>query len=85
MDNKDVSYITFESVITRMERTIERLWILSIILIILFVGSNIAWIYYESQFVDTIETTTIEATQDGEGINIVSGEGVEYGAESKDN
>ena len=32
-----------------IERTIKRLWITVILLIILLVGSNIAWIIYESQ------------------------------------
>ena len=38
------------------ERTIKRLWILIIILVILLFGSNVAWIVYESSFVDTVVT-----------------------------
>ena len=33
-----------------LERTIRRLWILCIILVVLLVSSNLAWIYYENQF-----------------------------------
>ena len=50
------------------ERTIKRLWIIIILLIVLLFGSNAAWIYYESQW-ETVETT-IEAEQiadDGAG------------------
>lgn len=60
------------------ERTIKRLWIVILVLIIALIGTNGAWLYYESQF-ETIETT-IEADQ-GEGVNIVGGGDVNYGAE----
>lgn len=49
----------------------------------MLIASNLAWFYYESQFTD--EITTIEATQDGNGNNIVGGGDVNYGAESTDN
>lgn len=60
------------------ERTIKRLWIVILVLIIALIGTNGAWLYYQSQF-ETIETT-IEADQ-GEGVNIVGGGDVNYGAE----
>ena len=60
------------------ERTIKRMWIVILVLIIALIGTNGAWLYYESQF-ETIETT-IEADQ-GEGVNIVGGGDVNYGAE----
>lgn len=83
---ESVPYIVHESSMARMERQIKRLWItiLTILLIIaILVVTNGAWIWYESQFSD-IETT-IEAEQDGSGVNIVSGGDLDYGAESKDN
>lgn len=55
VDNK-VPYIVHEGITTRLERTIEKLWILCIILIVLLVSTNIAWIYYENQFEDTVIT-----------------------------
>lgn len=69
----------FESITTKLERTIEKLWILCIILIILFVGSNAAWIYYENQFTDTevmqeVDTGNGNATITGVG-DIFYGEG----------
>lgn len=60
-----VSYLAYESMKTTMERTIKRLWILAIILIILLAGTNAAWIYYESQW-QVVETTTIEAEQESD-------------------
>lgn len=54
--DKDVSYVAFESVCARFERTIKRLWILVIILTVLLVGTNCAWLWYTSQFDDVIIT-----------------------------
>lgn len=47
----------------RQERTIKRLWIALILVIVLLVGSNCAWLWYESQFSD--ESWTV--TQDVDG------------------
>ena len=80
---ESVPYIVHESSMARMERQIKRLWITVLVLISMLVATNGAWIWYESQFSD-IETT-IEAEQDGSGVNIVSGGDLDYGAESKDN
>lgn len=68
MDNDTpmISYAAHEGMMARMERTIRRLWILCIVLILLLAGTNAAWFYYESQFAD--ETLTV--TQDSpDGIN----------------
>lgn len=57
-----------------MERTIKRLWITIILLIVLLVGTNICWIVYESQFVETETTQTIEAEQQADnGTNMIVG------------
>lgn len=54
--DKDISYVAFEGVCARFERTIKRLWILVIILTLLLVGTNCAWLWYTSQFDDVIIT-----------------------------
>lgn len=56
MEQQVIPYFAHEGIVARMERTIKRLWILCIILIVLLVATNGAWIYYESQFVDEIIT-----------------------------
>lgn len=81
---ESVPYIVHESAMARAERTAKRLWITILTLIFLLVGSNCVWIWYNSQF-EVVETTSIEAEQDGSGVNIVSGGDLDYGAESKDN
>lgn len=73
-----------DAYISMAERTIKRQWITIILLILLLFGSWIGFIYYESQFTDE-ETTTIEATQDGDGLNMVSGGDLSYELDSKDN
>lgn len=60
-DVKTVPYFVHEGDLARMERSNKRMFILCIILIILFTATNGAWIWYESQFEDTIST---EITQD---------------------
>ena len=65
------------------ERTIKRLWIAIILLIVLLVGTNVAWIYYENQFVEEV-TEPVETTTEGGGNaygTIVSGDNseVNYG------
>lgn len=83
MDNRNpsISYAAHEGMMARMERTIRRLWILCIILIILLAGTNGAWIWYESQFEDA---TTTEITQDvnsDDGGNAVINDGVHINGE----
>lgn len=82
----DVPYIVHESDMARLERTIKRLWILLLIVIVLLVGSNIAWIVYENQFEEVVTTTQeVEQDTDGGGNNIFVG-GDNYGeAKSKNN
>lgn len=68
-----IPFIAHESAMARMERTIKRLWILLMILVVLLVGSNVAWIIYESQFVE--EEWSYEATTDEGGTAIANGSG----------
>lgn len=81
-EQKAVPYIVHESAMARCERTIVRLWVLILVLIVLLVGTNAAWLWYESQFETVEESITIEADQ-GDGVNIVGGGDIDYGAESE--
>lgn len=64
---KDVPYIVFESEMVRLERIIKKLFVLIVVLIVLLFGTNIYWIWYESQFEEVVTT---EVTQDNaDGIN----------------
>lgn len=74
-----VPYIVHEGMLVRMERQIKRLWITLIIAIVALAVTNLAWIYYESQF------ETVSYSQDGEGLNnIKTGtQGDLYGTDGK--
>lgn len=66
-----------------LKATVKRLWIVVLILIAVIVGQFCLYTYERLQW--DYSSTTIEATQDGEGTNIVGGGDVNYGAESQGN
>lgn len=69
-----VPYIVHESAMARQERTVKRLWIVVILLIVLLVGSNIGWLAYESQFEDVITIQEVEQDTDGGNNSFVGGD-----------
>lgn len=79
-----VPYIVFEAEMARMERIVKRLWALLLIVVLLLVATNVAWIEYEKQFEDV--TTTIEQDVDtGDGDAIVTGIGdINHGESSSE-
>lgn len=56
------------------ERTIKRLWVLIILLVLLLFGTNAAWIYYESQW--TVEEKTITQETESGYNNYIGNDGV---------
>ena len=60
---KEVPYIVFEGEMARLERIIKRQFILILVAICFLVGTNVYWIWYESQFQDVVTTTTQDVTQ----------------------
>lgn len=86
MENKTIPFYAHESMMTRMERTIRRLWILCIVLILLLAGTNAAWLWYEMQFEDVVTTNEItqDVNSDGGGDAIVN-DGVHINGKSTAN
>ena len=87
-ENVSVPYIVHESAMARSERHNKRLWIVILVLIGALIASNLAWVVYESQFEDIVETEEyydVEQNADGGGNNnsIING-GVVNG-EAEDN
>lgn len=79
-----IDFFTAEAQAARLERTIVRMWVIIILLILMLVGTNAAWLYYESQFMNTSEVTTITQELDsGDGGNAVINDGVHINGESK--
>ena len=66
-NREQIPYIVHEGAMSRMERVNKRLIAIIVLLIVLLVGSNIAWLIYESKYQDICT----EAEQDGYGVNIV--------------
>lgn len=67
---KDVPYIVHESDMARQERTIKRLWVICIMLLLALLITNACWIYYESQWMEVGSTELmqdINAVADGNG------------------
>lgn len=60
---ENVGTYTLEAMMARMDRIIKRLWIAILLLIVLLVASNCAWLWYESQFEEEVVTTTQTVTQ----------------------
>ena len=65
------------------ERTIKRLWIVVILLIVLLVGTNAMWIYHESQYEDATITQDVLQEVSGENSrNYFNGDDY-YGSEAE--
>lgn len=80
---KEVPYVVFESELARLERIIHRQFVLIVIAVLLLVGTNAYWIYYESKFQ---EITTTEVTQDvdsGDGGDAIINDGVRLNGEGE--
>ena len=80
MDDK-IRWI-IESTIAPLERTIKRLWILCILLIILLVGTNIGWLIYESQWSYVQASTKVEQEVDEGYNNYIGNNGDIYNGEA---
>ena len=68
-----VPYIVHEAAMARQERTVKKLWIVVILLIVLLVATNAGWVWYESQW-EVVETT-VESQTDGGGTAIANADG----------
>lgn len=71
-----------ETALAMAERTIRRLWITILVLIVLMAGMAIGFFVYESQFEEYSDSVDIDAQQDGD-YNFVSGGDLEYVTESE--
>lgn len=56
-----VNQYSIDAIASMAERTIKRLWVLIIILVLLLFGTNAAWIYYESSFAEEVVTVEQES------------------------
>lgn len=84
--HEPVPHWAFEGTMARSDSTIKRLIVALIVAIALMFAINIAWIWVFNSYdySSVTEEQIIEAEQDGEGINIVGGGNIDYGADSTD-
>ena len=86
-----VSYVVHESAMARAERHTKALVWVIVLLIVLLVGTNAGWLWYESTMetvVETTETVTttyedVEQSTDAGGNNLIGGDYVNGKAENR--
>lgn len=85
-NEKTMPYYAFDGAMMMANKTIRRLWIMCILLIILLVGSNLAWLIYERQFEDTVTTKIEQEAEWEDDSNVIfNGTGtVSYGESKAD-
>lgn len=64
--NTPVPYFVHQGALARLDRSNKRLWIVVLVLIFSLIGTNLAWIIYNSQF-EVVETWEQDVVQDAEG------------------
>jgi uncharacterized protein (DUF1501 family) len=81
-----VPYIAHQSAVARQERQMRRMWIVILVLIGALIGTNLAWIIYNSQFEVVEESITVEQENDDGDNNYIGNDGdITYGeAENND-
>lgn len=82
-DNIIMSRIAFERMQAKDERNDRWRNIIIVLLIVLLVITNGMWLWAWNQY-DYVDDYSIEADQDGDGINIVGGGNIDYRAEGND-
>lgn len=86
-----IPFAAHESAMARAERQAKRLVAVIILLIVLLVGTNAGWLWYESTMETVIETTEtvtttyedVEQATDAGGNNLIGGDYVNGKAENR--
>lgn len=80
----NIPYFVHQDDMNKLDQSHKRVekWLIgfAVALFVALVGTNAYWIWYEQSYQDVVVT---ENSQDGEGINIMSGGDVSYGAENE--
>lgn len=77
MENKDINvpYIVYESAMARAERQIKRLTIALILLMLLIVATNGAWLYVWSSYEFMDGYSEVQVDSDGGNANYIGNDG----------
>ena len=71
--NRETQYL-IDTITAMTERTLKRLWILIILLVVLLFGSNAAWIWYESQYQEITVTQDVQQDADFGSNHFIGGD-----------
>lgn len=63
-----IPYVAYESAMARSDQNSKRMWIVILVLILALIGTNLAWIVYETQF-ETVEESTVVEQENSNGDN----------------
>ncbi len=75
----------YERCVYHMDRAYIRLWVITIVLILTLVLTNLGWFIYDSQYETAQETSVEQDIEAGEGDTIISGIGdINYGTDKKE-
>ena len=75
-----VPYIAHQSAAARQERQMRRMWVVILVLIGALIGTNLAWIIYNSQFEVVEESMVVEQENDNGDNNYIGNDGdINYG------
>ena len=69
-EDMNVPYIVFEGEMARQERHVKRLFIALVVAVVLLFITNAIWLYAWTRY--DYSSSTIEYSQDGEGINNIN-------------
>lgn len=75
MEQQQISYFAHEGMMTRLERTIKRLWIALIVLIILMFATNAAWLWAWMQYEYVNVDEQIDVSADNGVANYIGNDG----------
>ena len=80
-----VPYVAHQSAAARQERQMRRMWIVILLLICALIGTNLAWVIYNSQFEIVEESVMVEQDNESGDNNYIGNNGdITYG-ETKNN
>lgn len=85
MNDKEIAYIPYyvaEGMNDRLSKNNKRLWVMCLLLIVLLVGTNAMWIWYESQW--SYYEQEVEQEIEAEGDFTVIGIGDYHGKSETD-
>ena len=71
--NRETQYL-IDTITAMTERTLHRLWVLIILLVVLLFGSNAAWVWYEAQYQEVTVTQDVQQDADFGSNHFIGGD-----------